>query len=210
MKKQTPILEVCAARIQVAIAAAKSGADRIELCQNIENGGTTPSYTDIAYCINHLKLVTHVLVRPRAGNFVYSDEEFATVKNDVVRCKELGAHAVVVGFLHHDFTIDIKKTTEIVELAQPMEVTFHRAFDECADWRVALEQIIQCGCTRILTSGQRPTAIEGAENIKLMVHQANNRIIILAGSGVTLENYKQLVEQTGVREVHGTRLVIRD
>ncbi|MCL2246404.1 MAG: copper homeostasis protein CutC [Lentimicrobiaceae bacterium] len=208
MKKKSPIIEVCASHIRVAIAAAKSGVDRIELCQDIENGGTTPSYTDIAYCVKDLKLKTHVLVRPRAGNFIYSDAELETIKKDVLYCKKLGVNAVVVGFLHEDFTVDIEKTTEIVKLAKPMEVTFHRAFDVCANWKTALEEIIQCGCTRILTSGQKDTALEGAENIKLMVEQAGDRIIILAGSGVTLENYKQLVEFTGVKEVHGTKLVI--
>jgi len=204
--KRFPVIEVCAATLAAAIAADKSGADRIELCQNIENGGTTPSYTDIEYCIHHLKLKTNVLVRPRAGNFVYSDAEFETIKTDVLFCKNLGVNAVVVGFLNSDFTIDVEKTSEIVKLAHPMEVTFHRAFDVCADWKIALEQIIECGCTRILTSGQKNTAIEGAENIKLMVKQAGDRITILAGSGITMENFQQLVNFTGVAEVHGTRL----
>jgi copper homeostasis protein len=206
MKNSVPVIEVCAATLAAAMAADKSGADRIELCQNIENGGTTPSYDDIAYCVNNLNLKTNVLVRPRAGNFVYSDAEFERIKKDVLFCKNLGVNAVVVGFLHNDFTIDIEKTSEIVALAQPMEVTFHRAFDVCTDWKIALEQIIQCGCTRILTSGQKTTAIEGAETIKKMIKQAGDRIIILAGSGITMENYRQLVEDTGVKEVHGTKL----
>ncbi|MCL1968127.1 MAG: copper homeostasis protein CutC [Bacteroidetes bacterium] len=208
MKNSVPIIEVCAATLVTAMAADKSGADRIELCRNIENGGTTPSYDNIAYCVNNLNLKTNVLVRPRAGNFVYSDAEFELIKNDVLFCKNLGVNAVVVGFLHNDFTIDIEKTSEIVTLAKPMEVTFHRAFDVCTDWKIALEQIIQCGCTRILTSGQKPTAIEGVETIKDIVKQAENRIIILAGSGITMENYLQLVKDTGVKEVHGTKLVI--
>jgi copper homeostasis protein len=206
MKNLPPIIEVCASTIEAAIAADRSGADRIELCQDIANGGISPSRADIEFCINNLKLKTHILVRPRAGNFVYSDMEFEVIKNDVLYCKVLGINAVVAGFLHNDFTIDIVKTAEIVNLAKPMEVVFHRAFDVCTDWKIALEQIIECGCTRILTSGQKPTAMEGAENIKLMVKQASNRIIILAGSGITMENYQQLVEFTGVEEVHGTRL----
>jgi copper homeostasis protein len=210
MKKNSPIIEVCAPTLEAAIAANKSGAERIELCQDIEKGGITPSYADIEYCVRNLKLKTNVLVRPRAGNFVYSDEEFEVIKKDILYCKNLGVNAVVVGFLHDDFTIDIKKTAEIVNLAKPMEVTFHRAFDDCADWKIALEQIIQCGCSRILTSGQKPTAIEGAENIKEMVKQAGDRIVILAGSGITMENYPQLVEFTRVKEVHGTKLVISD
>jgi copper homeostasis protein len=206
MKNLPIIVEVCAPTLEAAIAANRSGADRIELCSNIENGGTTPSFTDIEFCVRNLQLKTNVLVRPRAGNFVYSTDEFETIKNDVVYCKSLGVNAVVVGFLHDDFTVDPDKTTEIVNLAKPMEVTFHRAFDGCTDWKTAMEQIIQCGCTRILTSGQKPTAMEGAENIKQMVTQARNRITILAGSGVTMENYQQLVDFTGVTEVHGTKL----
>jgi len=201
-----PTIEVCTATIDAAIAATQSGADRIELCQTIENGGITPSYTDIEYCVKELKIVTHVLLRPRAGNFVYSDAEFEIIKNDMFYCKNLGVAAVVIGFLHEDYTIDVEKTAEIVNLAKPMEVTFHRAFDVCSHWETALEQIIQCGCTRILTSGQKPTAMEGTETLKLMVQQAGSRVIILAGSGINRENYKQLVELTGVREVHGTRL----
>ena len=206
LKKRFPVIEVCAATLAAAIAADKSGADRIELCQDIENGGTTPSHADIEYCIHHLKLKINVLVRPRAGNFVYSDAEFETIKKDVLFCKNLGVNAVVVGFLNDDFSIDVAKTSEIVTLAHPMEVTFHRAFDVCADWKIAIEQIIECGCTRILTSGQKPTAIEGSENIKLMVKHAGERIIILAGSGITMENYQELVNFTEVKEVHGTKL----
>jgi len=207
MSTPPPITELCTPTLEAAIAAEHSKADRIELCQDIKNGGTTPPRAEIEFCLNHLKLKTNVLIRPRAGNFVYSNAEFEVIKNDVVYCKNLGVNAVVVGFLHDDFTIDINKTTEVVNLAKPMEVTFHRAFDVCADWKTALEQIIQCGCTRILTSGQKPTAMEGAENIKQMVKQAGNRIIILAGSGITMENYQQLIDLTEVKEVHGTRLM---
>jgi copper homeostasis protein len=207
MKNRPIIIEVCTPTLEAAIAADRSGADRIELCQNIEHGGITPPYSDIAFCVENLKLKTNVLLRPRAGNFVYSEEEFEAIKNDVLYCKNLGVNAVVVGFLHDDFTVDVVKTSEIVNLAKPMEVTFHRAFDVCADWKTAMEQIIQCGCTGILTSGQKPTAMEGAENLKRMVKQAGNRIIILAGSGVTLENNRQLADFTGVKEVHGTKMI---
>jgi len=208
MKNKNLIIEVCTPTLATAIAADKSGADRIELCMDIESGGTTPTHANIEYCVRHLKLKTNVLIRPRAGNFVYSDAEFDIIKKDVLFCKNIGVNAVVVGFLNEDYSIDTKKTSFIVALAQPMEVTFHRAFDVCADWNIALEQIIACGCTRILTSGQKPTALEGAENIKLMVKQAAERIIILVGSGITMENYQKLVKFTGVKEVHGTRLVL--
>jgi copper homeostasis protein len=206
VKKANFIIEVCTPSIESAIAAVQSGAIRIELCQNISNGGTTPSYKDIEYCMSNLKIKTNVLVRPREGNFVYSTAEFETIKKDVLFCKTLGINAVVVGLLKEDFSVDTERTSEIVNLAKPMEVTFHRAFDECADWKIAIEQIIECGCTRILTSGQKPTSIEGIENIKQMVQQAGKRIVILAGSGITPENYQELVKYTGVKEIHGTKL----
>jgi copper homeostasis protein len=197
-------LEICAPSVQSAIHADIAGADRIELCQNLLEGGTTPSYGAIRYCAQHLSLQTNVLIRPRTGDFCYNDAEFETIKNDVKVCKELGVHAVVVGFLHADLTIDIEKTKEIVQLAAPMEVTFHRAFDICADWRVALEQIIESGCTRILTSGTYPTAYEGISVLKEIVAQAGDRIIILAGSGVNYTNAEEIVVNSGVTEIHSS------
>ena len=149
MVEQKINVEICAPSVQSAIHADMAGADRIELCQNLLEGGTTPSFGAIQYCVEHLLLKTNVLIRPRTGDYCYNDAEFETIKNDVQQCKELGVHGVVVGFLHQDLTIDIEKTKEIVQLASPMEVTFHRAFDICADWRKALEQIIEAGSSRI-------------------------------------------------------------
>lgn len=197
-------IEICAPSVQSAIHADIAGADRIELCQNLSEGGTTPSYGSIRYCAQHLSLQTTVLIRPRTGDFCYNEAEYETIKNDVKVCKELGVHAVVVGFLHADLTIDIERTKEIVQLAAPMRVTFHRAFDICADWRVALEQIIESGCTRILTSGSYPTAYEGIPVLKEMVAQAGDRITILAGSGVNHTNAVEIVTNTGVKELHSS------
>jgi len=145
-----------------------------------------------------------VLIRPRTGDFCYNDAEFETIKNDVQQCKELGVHGVVVGFLHQDLTIDFEKTKEIVQLASPMEVTFHRAFDICADWRNAIEQIIEGGCSRILTSGTYPTAFEGISVLKEIVNQAGDRITILAGSGVNHLNAQEIVSKSGVKEIHSS------
>ena len=204
LDKNKIIVEICAPSVQSAIHADLAGADRIELCQNLNEGGTTPSFGAIAYCIEHLSLKTNVLIRPRTGNFCYNEAEYETIKQDVNICKSLGANGVVVGFLNPDLTIDTQKTKEIVELAAPMEVTFHRAFDICADWSAALEEIISCGCSRILTSGTKKTAIEGMEILQKIVSQAGNRIVILAGSGVNNTNAEEIVNLTGVTEIHAS------
>lgn len=198
------IVEICAPSIQSAINADLAGADRIELCQNLNEGGTTPSFGAIHYCVNHLKLKTNVLIRPRAGDFCYNDAEFETIKEDIVQCKSLGVNGVVVGFLNPDLTIDVDKTREIVKLADPMEVTFHRAFDICNNHEIALEQIIDCGCKTLLTSGTKKTAYEGIAIIKEMVQQAGGRIKILAGSGIHFQNAEEIIYQTGVEEIHSS------
>ena len=197
-------IEICANSVQSAINAANGGADRIELCQNLNEGGTTPSYAAIKYCAEKLSLKTMVLIRPRPGNFCYNDAEYEAIKDDVLTCRKLGVHGVVIGFLDKNLDIDTKRTAEIVKLARPMEVTFHRAFDRCRDWRIALEQIIECGCDRILTSGQRKTAPEGADNLREIQKQANGRIKILAGSGVNSQNAADLIRMTDVSEVHSS------
>ncbi|MDL2308551.1 copper homeostasis protein CutC [Bacteroidales bacterium OttesenSCG-928-B11] len=205
------IIEVCANSVQSAVNADIAGADRIELCQNLNEGGTTPSFAAIKYCVENLKLKTFVLIRPRTGDFHYSDLEFEIIKNDVLECKRLGVSGVVVGFLNADYTIDINKTRQIVELAAPMEVTFHRAFDICADPKQALEDIITSGCHRILTSGCKPTAIEGVENLLNLKNQAAGRIKLLVGSGVNSRNIRELITQTGLTEFHGSgKRIIED
>lgn len=199
------LTEICCNSIDSAKNALQGGADRIELCKNLEIGGVTPSMEDVDYCINTLGLRTHVLIRPRGGDFCYNSEEFSQIKTDVWKCKNLGVHAVVIGFLTKDGQIDKELTKEIVTLASPMEVTFHRAFDEIAEDPIeALEDVISTGCTRILTSGCKPTAIEGIETIKKLVDKSAGRIIILAGSGVTPGNVAEIVNVTKVSEVHGS------
>jgi len=197
-------IEICANSVQSAINAANGGADRIELCQNLNEGGTTPSYAAIKYCAEKLSLKTMVLIRPRPGDFCYNEAEYEAIKDDVLTCRKLGVHGVVIGFLDKNLDIDTKRTADIVKLARPMEVTFHRAFDRCRDWRIALEQIIECGCDRILTSGQRKTAPEGADNLREIQKQANGRIKILAGSGVNSQNAADLIRMTDVSEVHSS------
>ena len=202
---QTMIVEICANSRQSAINAVAGGAMRIELCRQLELGGTTPTEDDIRYCVHELKLRTHVLVRPRAGDFVYTDAEFEQVCREVELCRQCGAHAVVVGFLTPDGMIDEERTRHVVQLAAPMEVTFHRAFDEmCQDPLEALETIIRCGCHRLLTSGCQPNAEAGIPTIRALVQQAHGRILIMAGAGVTPGNACRIVQETGVPEIHGS------
>ena len=197
-------IEICCGSIQSAANAKAGGAVRVELCQGLVEGGTTPSPATIQYAVRELGLKVFVLVRPRGGDFCYNELEVKTMEEDVAFCKEAGVSGIVVGFLHPDGSIDTELTRRFVELSAPLPVTFHRAFDECADPLNALEQIIECGCARILTSGCKPTAIEGAEMLQQLVKQADGRITILAGSGVTPENVVTLREKTGVKEIHGS------
>lgn len=202
-------IEICCGSIQSAANAKAGGAVRIELCQGLVEGGTTPSPATIDYAVKELGLKVFVLVRPRGGDFCYNELEIKTMEEDVAFCKKAGAAGIVVGFLHPDGSIDTVLTRRFVELSAPLPVTFHRAFDECANPMNALEQIIDCGCARILTSGCKPTAMEGAEMLQKLVKQADGRIKILAGSGVTPENAAALREKTGVEEIHGSCKITR-
>lgn len=196
-------IEICTPSRASAVAAKEGGATRIELCRDLACGGLTPSEEDIDYCVRTLGLRTHVLVRPREGDFCYSAAEVQEIEHSIERCKALGAYAVVIGFLTADGRVDVELTRRMVQLASPMEVTFHRAFDEARqDPMEALRVIASCGCTRLLTSGQHPTALEGAEVIRRLVGATG--VQILAGSGVTPSNVRELIARTGVTEVHGS------
>lgn len=198
-------VEICSPSRQSAINAQAGGADRIELCARLDVGGTTPSAEDIAYCTQVLKFRTHVLVRPREGDFCYAPAEFDQICREVEICRELGAAAVVVGFLTPDGMIDEEKTRKVVQLAAPMEVTFHRAFDEMKqDPLSALDAVVRCGCHRILTSGCQPSAEQGIPVLKQLVAHAAGRITILAGAGVTPRNAARILRETGACEIHGS------
>jgi copper homeostasis protein len=197
-------IEICAPGRVSAENAKAGGASRIELCENLNIGGTTPSMDDVEYSVHELRLRTHVLIRPRGGDFCYDEGEYRQIINYIGRCKEAGAQCVVVGFLTADGEVDIERTKAAVEAAEGMEVTFHRAFDRVEDPYKALEEVIGCGCHRILTSGCKPTAEEGIGVLKELVRRADGRIKILAGSGVTPENAARIVRETGVREIHGS------
>ena len=197
-------LEICCYTVESVIIAEKAGADRIELCENYSEGGTTPSFGNIKIAIDKLNIPVNIIIRPRGGDFLYSDTEFEIIKQDVKTVKQLGANGVVIGFLNSDGGIDIEKTKEIIELAKPMEVTFHRAFDRCKNPFVALEQLIDLEIDRILTSGQKQTAQEGANIISQLVKQAGNDIIIMPGSGVNEINISELIEKTNAIEFHSS------
>ena len=197
-------VEICCNSILSACNAKEGGAYRIELCQALGEGGTTPSAAAIEYCVNELNLQTRVLIRPRGGNFVYNDAEMRVILRDIELAKKLGAHAVVIGFLTPEGDIDVVKTRMAVDAASGMGITFHRAFDECSNPEEALEQIIDCGCHKLLTSGCKPTAWEGREMLQKIVRQSAGRIDIIAASGIVPENASQIIETTGVNEIHGS------
>lgn len=202
-------IEICCGSIQSSANAKAGGAVRVELCQGLIEGGTTPSPATIEYAVKELGLQVFVLVRPRGGDFCYNELEIKTMEEDVEFCKRAGVAGIVVGFLHPDGSIDTELTRRFVKLAAPLPVTFHRAFDRCPEPLKALEQIIDCGCARILTSGCKPTAMEGADMLQQLVKQANGRIKILAGSGVTPENAAALRQKTGAPEIHGSCKITR-
>lgn len=195
-------LEVIGFNIENCVLAQSAGASRIELCDNPEEGGTTPSYGFIKAAREKLKIDLFPIIRPRGGDFLYSDEEFEIMKTDVKLCKQLGCDGVVIGMLNADGTVDKKRNATLVELAYPLGVTFHRAFDRTADAFQAMEDIICIGCERILTSGQKPNAADGAELIAQLIKQADERIIIMPGSGVRSKNIIDLAKKTGATEFH--------
>jgi len=198
------LLEICAGSLHSALAAQAGGAHRIELCDNLDQGGTTPSPGIIIKAVRLLEIPVFVLIRPRPGDFLYTYEEFEAMKDDILFCKAHGAKGVVLGILNHDGTVDTRRTGKLVHLARPMQVTFHRAFDLTSDPYGALEDVISLGADRILTSGQAGTAIEGAPLINELVMRAKNRIIIMPGSGINADNVAGLVRKTGVGEVHAS------
>lgn len=195
--------EVCANSVESCLAAQAGGADRVELCAGIPEGGTTPSYGDIATArelLTHTRL--HVIIRPRGGDFLYTPLEQRIMLKDIENARRLGADGVVFGCLTPEGDIDIALMEQLLEAAQGMSVTFHRAFDVCRQPKLALETLIQLGCHRILTSGAQPTAEQGIPLLKELQAQANGRIILLAGCGVNENNIARIAHETGIREFH--------
>jgi len=195
-------IEVIGFNIESCATAQAAGAHRIELCDNPYDGGTTASHGFIKAARKLLTNQLFPIIRPRGGDFLYSDAEFDIMKTDVQLCKSLGCDGVVIGMLHADGSVDTARCKQLVDLAYPLGVTFHRAFDRTNDPFKALEDIISIGCERILTSGQKPTAMEATELIANLIDQADSRIIIMPGSGVRSENILELAEKTGATEFH--------
>jgi len=196
------ILEICCYTAESAIKAADAGANRIELCDNFTEGGTTPSYATIKHVIYNLKIPVNVILRPRGGDFLYSDVEFEIMKQDVIKMKGLGINGIVFGILKTNGSIDFHRTKEIIDLVHPLESTFHRAFDMCRDYYLCLEQLKKLGVTRVLTSGGKNTAYEGVHLLSKLVKAAENQIIIMPGSGINELNIGDILVQTGAKEFH--------
>lgn len=197
-------LEVIAFDIQSCQLAADNGADRIELCANPHEGGTTPSYGMMKAARKSTHVQVFPIIRPRGGDFLYTQEEFDAMKDDIKAAQDIGCEGVVIGILNKDGGIDLEKCKELIALSKGLEVTFHRAFDRVKDPNVSLEQIIAMGCKRILTSGLKPTAIEGIDTLKSLVSQADGRIKIMPGSGVRADNIVQLAKDTGAICFHSS------
>jgi copper homeostasis protein len=195
-------LEVIGFNIESCILAQAAGAHRIELCDNPGEGGTTPSYGFIKAARENLQIELYPIIRPRGGDFFYSNAEFEVMKADVKVCKELGCDGVVIGILNADGNVDKERCAALIQIAYPMGVTFHRAFDRAKDATQALEDIIEIGCERILTSGLVPAALDGVETLAALIKQADERIIIMPGSGVRSDNIIELAKRTGAVEFH--------
>ena len=196
-------LEVCCADLQSVRAAIEGGAHRIELCEALEVDGLTPSEEMMAKAIG-LGIPVQVLIRPRGGDFVYDEKEVARMRSDIRLAKRLGANGVVIGALKPDGGIDEATVRSLVEEAEGLSITFHRAFDVCREPMEALEEIIALGCHRLLTSGQAPTAEQGIPMIKRLVEQSAGRLIIMPGSGVNTRNARYILSETGACEIHGS------
>ena len=202
MKREEFKVEVCANGVESCIAAQQGGADRVELCAGIPEGGTTPSYGEIKVARRVLTTTRlHVIIRPRGGDFLYTDLEMERMAADIAVCRELGVDGVVFGCLKADGTIDVEKNRYLLECARGMSVTYHRAFDRTCDAQQALETVIDLGFDRILTSGQQPRAIQGVDLLQRLNRQAAGRIILMAGSGVTEDNIRDIRQATGLNSI---------
>jgi copper homeostasis protein len=202
------LVEACVDSVDSALAAERGGAGRLELCDNLYDGGTTPSAGMIAAVVAQTRLPVFVIVRPRGGGFVYSASEIDVMRRDVAAARGLGAAGIVIGSLTRDAVIDEPTTRALVAAAGPLPVTFHRAFDLTRDLEDSLETLLHCGVTRVLTSGGASTALEGAHRLAALVARARGRLTIVAGGGIREENVVGVVQGSGVREIHvrGTRL----
>ena len=199
-----PLIEICVDTLEGARAAARGGADRLELCAALSEHGLTPSLGLVQQAVRTLPVPVHVMVRPRAGGFVYSPEELAAMELDIEAFQRVGVQGIVLGILTSDGRVDVPNTRHLIQRAAPLPVTFHRAFDDCADLRQAMEDVIACGAKMILTSGGAPTLARGAASVADLVRHANGRIEIIASSGVTIDTALDLWQATHAPAIHAS------
>jgi copper homeostasis protein len=206
IKEKKRLLEICVDSVSNALIAEKAGVQRIEFCVNLFEGGITPSMAQIQIARKYLHIPLYVLIRPRGGDFLYDDLEFEIMKSDIHFCGQNGCDGVVTGALRANGTVDMKRCYELITIARQykMGVTFHRAFDRSNNLFLSMEAAIDLGYERILTSGGCNTAIEGADVIRQLIERADNRIVIMPGSGITPENVEELILKTELTELHGT------
>ncbi len=200
------ILEIACFNLESCVLAQKAGADRVEFCDDYKLGGITPKQNDILEARKLVQIPLHVIIRPRGGNFVHSTEEIELMKRDVLFCKEHKVDGVVLGILNSDNSININANKQLVELAKPMSVTFHRAIDECKNIEIAFQEIIKLGFNKVLTSGRKQNALEGISVLKLLQVEFGNQITIIPGGGIRNSNIKQLVKETQCKEFHSAAL----
>jgi copper homeostasis protein len=196
------IVEVCVDSLESAIAAERGGAKRVELCGSLVEGGVTPSAGLIATTRQKISIGLQVMIRPRAGDFCYTADEFEVMRRDVLMAKQLGANGTVFGILDQDANVDIERTRSLVDLAKPLDTTYHRAFDMSPDLLVSLERVAETGADRILTSGGATTAVEGTAMLRNLVEAANGSTIIMGCGGIDHQNVQSVLKKTSVREIH--------
>lgn len=197
-------LEVCANGYESALAAQNGGAIRVELCDNLAEGGTTPSYAQIAFAKTNLSIEIWPIIRPRGGDFLYTDLEFELIKEDIEICKSLNCNGIVVGILKANGEIDTERCAELIELAKPLPVSFHRAFDMSNNLEKSLEDLIELGIVRVLSSGGYSSAIQGADTLARLIKQAKGRITVMPGAGINKSNLQDLMDKTGATEFHAS------